>query len=108
MPGNTAVESVKAAQTAATKAVETAKAEAVKAVQTEGTTQTGNVTAEGAKQVQAVQAAAQEIVADREQIAQNKADIADIREENGQPIFRYHQLCYGRSDCSRGFFWQQI
>lgn len=79
--GNTAVESVKAAQTAATKAVETAKAEAVKAVQTEGTTQTGNVTAEGAKQVQAVQAAAQEIVADREQIAQNKADIADIREE---------------------------
>lgn len=79
--GNTAVESVKAAQTAVTKAVETAKAEAVKAVQTEGTTQTGNVTAEGAKQVQAVQAAAQEIVADREQIAQNKADIADIREE---------------------------
>ncbi|WP_390572752.1 hypothetical protein [Blautia caecimuris] len=79
--GNTAVESVKAAQTAATKAVETAKAEAVKAVQTEGTTQTGNVTAEGAKQVQAVQAAAQEIVADREQIAQNKADIAEIKEE---------------------------
>lgn len=79
--GNTAVESVKTAQNTATKAVEEAKAEAVKAVQTEGTTQTGNVTAEGAKQVQAVQAAAQEIVADREQIAQNKADIADIREE---------------------------
>lgn len=79
--GNTAVESVKTAQNTATKAVAEAKAEAVKAVQTEGTTQTGNVTAEGAKQVQAVQAAAQEIVADREQIAQNKADIADIREE---------------------------
>lgn len=79
--GNAAVESVKAAQGTATKAVETAKAEAVKAVQTEGTTQTGNVTAEGAKQVQAVQAAAQEIVADREQIKTNKADIADIREE---------------------------
>lgn len=79
--GNTAVESVKTAQTAATKAIETAKTEAVKAVQTEGTTQTGNVTAEGAKQVQAVQQAAQEIVADREQIKTNKADIADIREE---------------------------
>lgn len=79
--GNTAVESVKAAQTAATKAVETAKAEAVKAVQTEGTTQTGNVTAEGAKQVQAVQQAAQEIVADREQIAQNKADVTALKED---------------------------
>lgn len=79
--GNTAVESVKTAQTAATQAVETTKTEAVNALQTEGTTQTGNVTAEGAKQVQAVQAAAQEIVADREQIAQNKADIAGIKEE---------------------------
>lgn len=79
--GNTATESVKAAQTAATQAVETAKTEAVKAVQTEGTTQTGNVSTEGAKQVQAVQAAAQEIMADREQIAQNKADIAGIKEE---------------------------
>lgn len=79
--GNTAVESVKAAQTAATKAVETAKAEAVKAVQTEGTTQTGNVTAEGAKQVRAVQAAAQEIVADREQITQNKADVTALKED---------------------------
>ena len=79
--GNTAVESVKTAQTAATKAVEAAKTEAVKAVQTEGTTQTGNVTAEGEKQVQAVQQAAQEIMADREQIVQNKADIAEIKEE---------------------------
>lgn len=79
--GNTAVESVKTAQNTATKAVEEAKAEAIEAVQTEGTTQTGNVTAEGTKQVQAVQAAAQEIVADREQIAQNKADIAEIKEE---------------------------
>ena len=79
--GNTAVESVKTAQTAATQAIEAAKTEAVKAVQTEGTTQTGNVTAEGAKQVQAVQAAAQEIAADREQIKTNKADIAEIKEE---------------------------
>lgn len=79
--GNTAVELVKTEQGKATQAIETTKTEAVKAVQAEGTTQTGNVTAEGAKQVQAVQAAAQEIVADREQIKTNKADIADIREE---------------------------
>lgn len=79
--GNDAVESVKTAQTAATQAVETVKTEAVKAVQTEGTTQTGNVTVEGRKQVQAVQQAAQEIMADREQITQNKADIAGIKEE---------------------------
>lgn len=77
--GNTAVESVKTAQTAATQAVETAKTEAVKAVQIEGTNQTGNVTQEGEKQVQAVQAAAQEIVADREQIAQNKADVTTLK-----------------------------
>ena len=79
--GNTATESVETEQGKATQAIETAKTEAVKAVQTEGTTQTGNIAAEGAKQVQAVQAAAQEIVADREQIAQNKADIAEIKEE---------------------------
>lgn len=78
--GNTAVESVKTEQGKATQAIETAKTEAVKAVQTEGTTQTGNVTAEGAKQVQAVQAAAQEIVADREQIKTNKADIALLKD----------------------------
>ena len=82
--GNDAVESVKTAQTAATKAVETAKTEAVEAVQTEGTTQTGNVTAEGTKQVQAVQQAAQEIVADREQIAQNKADVTALKEDLGE------------------------
>lgn len=81
--GNTATESVKTEQGKATQAIETAKTEAVNALQAEGTTQTGNVTAEGRKQVQAVQAAAQEIVADREQIAQNKADIAEIKEEMG-------------------------
>ena len=78
---NTAVESVKTEQGKATQAIETAKTEAINVLQAEGTTQTGNVSAEGAKQVQAVQAAAQEIVADREQIKTNKADIADIREE---------------------------
>ena len=84
--GNTAVESVKTAQGTATQAVETAKTEAVKAVQTEGTTQTGNVTAEGAKQVQAVQAAAQEIVADREQIQKNKAGIEVLKQGKADAI----------------------
>lgn len=79
--GESAVESVKTAQDTATQAVEIAKTEAVKSVQTEGTTQTGNVTAEGTKQVQAVQQAAQEIVADREQIAQNKADVTTLKED---------------------------
>lgn len=79
--GESAVESVKTAQDTATQAVEIAKTEAVKSVQTEGTTQTGNVTAEGTKQVQAVQQAAQEIVADREQIAQNKADVTALKED---------------------------
>lgn len=78
--GNTATESVKTEQGKATQAIETAKTEAVKAVQAEGATQTENVTAEGAKQVQTVQQAAQEIVADREQIAQNKADIALLKD----------------------------
>ena len=81
--GNDAVESVKAAQGTATRAVETAKTEAIKAVQTEGTTQAGNVSAEGEKQVQAVQSAAQEIMADREQIQENKAGIAKLKEDIG-------------------------
>lgn len=84
--GNAAIESVKAAQGAATQAVETAKTEAIKAVQTEGTTQTGNVSAEGEKQVQAVQGAAQEIIADREQIAKNVTDIADLKQGKADAI----------------------
>lgn len=79
--GNDAVESVKAAQGTATRAVETAKTEAIKAVQTEGTTQAGNVSAEGEKQVQAVRGAAQEIMADREQIQENKTGIAKLKED---------------------------
>ena len=79
--GNDAVESVKAAQGTATRAVETAKTEAIEAVQTEGTTQTGAVTAEGEKQVQAVRGAAQEIMADREQIQENKTGIAKLKED---------------------------
>lgn len=76
--GETAVRDIQTAQRTATGAVETAKTEAVKTIQTEGATQTGKVTAEGEKQVQAVQAAAQEIIADREQIQTNKTDIADL------------------------------
>ena len=79
--GNDAVESVKAAQSTATRAVETAKTEAIEAVQTEGATQAGNVSAEGEKQVQAVQGAAQEIMADREQIQENKTGIAKLKED---------------------------
>lgn len=84
--GTTAVENIENAQNTATQAVETAKNEAIKAVQTEGTTHTGTVTAEGEKQVQAVQAAAQEIIADREQIQKNKTDIADLRQNKADAI----------------------
>lgn len=84
--GTTAVENIKTAQNTATRAVETAKVEAVKAVQTEGTTQTGAVTAEGERQVQAVQTATQEIIADREQIAKNKTDIAELRQKKADAI----------------------
>lgn len=79
--GTTAVENIENTQGTATQAVETAKAEAVKTVQTEGTTQAGNVSAEGEKQVQAVRGAAQEIIADREQIQENKAGIAKLKED---------------------------
>lgn len=81
--GNDAVESVKAAQGTATRAVETAKTEAIEAVQTEGTTQAGNVSTEGEKQVQAVRGAAQEIIADREQIQINKEGVAKLKEDIG-------------------------
>lgn len=81
--GNDAVESIKAAQGTAARAVETAKTEAIEAVQTEGTTQAGNVSAEGEKQVQAVRGAAQEIVADRGQIQENKTGIAKLKEDIG-------------------------
>lgn len=84
--GTTAVENIKNAQNMATQAVETAKSEAIKAVQAEGTKQTRNVTAEGEKQVQAVQTAAQEIIADREQITKNKTDIADLRQNKADAI----------------------
>lgn len=51
-----------------------------------GTEQTEAVAKEGEKQVQAVQVAAQEIIADREQIAKNKTDIADLRQNKADAI----------------------
>ena len=78
--GAKAVQDVENIKQTATEAVETAKTEAVQAVQTEGTAQTGKVSAEGKKQVQAVQQAAKEIVADREQIQTNKSDIALLKD----------------------------
>ena len=90
--GNTAVESIKTAQGKATQAIETAKTEAINVLQAEGTTQTGNVSAEGAKQVQAVQQAAQEIMADREQIAQNKADVTTLKEDIGNSNILYNNI----------------
>lgn len=44
------------------------------------------VTEEGIKQIKAVQAAAQEIAADREQIKTNKADITDLRQTKAGAI----------------------
>lgn len=44
------------------------------------------VTAEGTKQIKAVQDAAQEVIADREQIKTNKADIADLRQTKAGAI----------------------
>ena len=89
--GTTAVQNVSNSKADALQAVETAKTEVVQAVQTEGTkqvkavTDTGTqqtqaVTAEGQKQLTAVQQAAQEIVADREQIEKNKTGIKSLKQ----------------------------
>lgn len=53
----------------------------VQAINTAGTTQVQMIKSEGAKQVQAVQDAAQEIAADREQIKTNKEDIATLKSD---------------------------
>lgn len=55
------------------------------------------VTAEGTKQIKAVQAAAQEIAADREQIKTNKADIADLRQTKAGAFFEGLKL-FGKSE----------
>ena len=100
--GNDAVESIKAAQGTATEAVETAKSEAIQAVQTEGTTQAGNVSAEGEKQVQAVQSAAQEIMADREQIQENKTGIAKLKEDLSEITEEYSKDITGEIEWING------
>lgn len=78
--------------------------QAVADVNNAGQTQTGNVTAEGTKQVQAVQAATQEIVADREQITQNKADIATLKEDLKELTPRVDDLEKKTAKYSEQFF----
>lgn len=63
------------------------------------------VTEEGTKQIKAVQAAAQEIAADREQIKTNKADIADLMQTKAGAIInsaRGERIAVG--DSSGAFF----
>lgn len=63
------------------------------------------VTEEGTKQIKAVQAAAQEIAADREQIKTNKADIEDLRQTKAGAIInsaRGERIAVG--DSSGAFF----
>lgn len=63
------------------------------------------VAEEGAKQIKAVQAAAQEIAADREQIKTNKADIADLMQTKAGAIInsaRGERIAVG--DSAEAFF----
>lgn len=63
------------------------------------------VTAEGTKQIKAVQAAAQEIAADREQIKTNKADITALRQTKAGAIInsaRGERIAVG--DSAEAFF----
>lgn len=76
-----AVSDVNAAGKAQADAVKTAGQGASNAVETAKTTAVQAVTAEGDKQVQRVQEAAAGVEADREQINQNKADIAGLAED---------------------------
>ncbi|MFR1061769.1 MAG: hypothetical protein ACLSEY_15445 [Enterocloster sp.] len=75
-----AVSDVNAAGKAQVDAIKTAGQGASNAVETAKTTAVQAVTAEGDKQVQRVQEAAAGVEADREQIGQNKADIAGLAE----------------------------
>ena len=105
---NTATRAVETTKTEAVKAVETEGttqtgkvtdegAKQVQAIQSTGTAETKKVTDEGTKQVTlvktegekhlaSVQQAAQEIIADREQIAKNKTDIVDLRQHKADAI----------------------
>ena len=77
----TAVEDVKAEGNKQTTAVQEAGTQAVSEVAEAKTTAVQAVTTEGDKQTKRVEDAAAGIVADREQISQNKADIATLAEE---------------------------
>lgn len=79
--GQTQVERVEDTGDAAVQNINTAKTQAVQAVNSAGAAQVETVEAEGDTQVSRVQEAAQEIVADREQIQQNAQDITDIQQE---------------------------
>lgn len=92
-----AVKAITTAGTTETKKVTDEGAKQVQTVQSIGTQETEKVTAEGTKQVglvktegekhlAAVQNAAQEIIADREQITKNKTDIADLRQNKADAI----------------------
>lgn len=78
---STAVGSVKAEGQKQTTAVQEAGTQAVSEVAEAKTTAVQAVTTEGDKQTKRVEDAAAGIVADREQISQNKADIATLAEE---------------------------
>lgn len=91
------VKAITTTGTTETKKVTDEGAKQVEMVQSIGTQETEKVTAEGTKQVglvktegekhlAAVQTAAQEIIADREQIAKNKTDIADLRQKKADAI----------------------
>lgn len=63
------------------------------------------VTAEGTKQIKAVQDAAQEVIADREQIKTNKADIADLRQMKAGAIINSAKgECIAVGDSADAFF----
>ena len=78
---STAVGAVKAEGNKQTTAVQQAGTQAVSEVAEAKTTAVQAVTTEGDKQTKRVEDAAAGIVADREQISQNKADIATLAEE---------------------------
>ena len=78
---STAVGAVKAEGQKQTTAVQEAGTQAVSEVAEAKTTAVQAVTTEGDKQTKRVEDAAAGIVADREQISQNKADIATLAEE---------------------------
>ena len=72
--------------TEAVKQVQAEGTKQTKSVTAEGIKQTENITAEGTKQVQAVQNAAQKIIADREQIQENKTAITALTQSKADAI----------------------